>query len=444
MNVAFLSGGSGKRLWPLSNENRSKQFLKLFVDAEGREQSMVQRVYGQLTSNCSPKRILIATGHNQASIVKNQLGNQAILCIEPCRRDTFPAIALLCAHLFYMEKASDEETVVVSPVDPYVDAAYFQMFGRLDRAVREGNHELYLLGVEPGFPTEKYGYIVPEAISSGVADVKCFVEKPEMQKAQRLIGEGALWNCGVFAFKLKYILNKLRKIIQFSSYQEVVDQYSMLPKMSFDYAVVEHETRIGCLRYQGEWKDVGTWNTMAEAMEEKTIGNVILSADCENTNVINELDIPVLAMGLKDIMVVSSNDGVLVTTKDASSYIKPYVEEIDHRIMYKEKSWGQYYVLYENEESLVLRLTVRAGASMSYHRHAYRSEQWTVLKGKGTATVGGVQYTLSPGGTISLPGGCYHSLVADCEMELLETQFGLHIDDDKEKESRLEEKYESQ
>lgn len=438
MNVAFLSGGSGKRLWPLSNENRSKQFLKLFVDADGREQSMVQRVYEQLTENCSPKRILIATGRSQASIVKNQLGDQVILCIEPCRRDTFPAIALLCAHLLYIEKADEEEAVIVSPVDPYVDAEYFGMFDRLDQAVREGDHELYLLGVEPGFPTEKYGYIVPKTISDDVVSVRCFVEKPAMQKAQELIKEGALWNCGVFAFKLKYVLNKLHEFIQFSSYEEVVSQYTMLPKMSFDYAVVEHETRIGCLRYHGEWKDVGTWNTMAEAMEGKMIGNVILSQDCENTNVINELDIPVLAMGLKDIMVVSSKDGVLVTTKDASSYIKPYVEEIDHRIMYKEKSWGQYYVLYENEDCLVLRLTVRAGAALSYHRHAHRSEQWTVLQGTGTAIVGDIQYPLTPGVTLSLPEGCYHSLEADKQIELIEMQFGMRIDDaDKEKRTAL-------
>ena len=161
MNIILLSGGSGKRLWPLSNDVRSKQFIKLFKDDNGEYESMVQRVYRQITTVDPDAKITIATSKSQASAIKNQLGDNVGISIEPCRRDTFPAIALAAAYLHDELGVEDDEAVVVCPVDPYVDNTYYEVVEQLQKLAEEGNANLTLMGIEPTYPSEKYGYIMP-------------------------------------------------------------------------------------------------------------------------------------------------------------------------------------------------------------------------------------------------------------------------------------------
>ena len=149
MNIVLLSGGSGKRLWPLSNDIRSKQFIKLFKKEDGSYESMVQRVYGQIRSVDKDAQIIIATSKSQVSAIHNQLGSDVGVCVEPCRRDTFPAIALATAYLRDVKGVSEEEAVVVCPVDPYVNEDYFQALKDLGRLAEKGNANLVLMGIEP-------------------------------------------------------------------------------------------------------------------------------------------------------------------------------------------------------------------------------------------------------------------------------------------------------
>ena len=160
MNIILLSGGSGKRLWPLSNDIRSKQFIKLFKNNDQYE-SMVQRVYRQITTVEPEAKITIATSKSQASAIKNQLGDKVGISIEPCRRDTFPAIALAAAYLHDELGVGEDEAVVVCPVDPYVDNTYYEAVEQLQKLAEEGNANLTLMGIEPTYPSEKYGYIMP-------------------------------------------------------------------------------------------------------------------------------------------------------------------------------------------------------------------------------------------------------------------------------------------
>lgn len=146
MNLILLSGGSGKRLWPLSNEIRSKQFLKILRSGDGYI-SMIQRVYGQIRAAMPDANITIATGRSQVSSIVNQLGGQVAVCVEPARRDTFAAIALAAAYVHDVQGAAAEEPVVVCPVDPYADDAYFHALEALGRAAAAGKENLYLLGV---------------------------------------------------------------------------------------------------------------------------------------------------------------------------------------------------------------------------------------------------------------------------------------------------------
>lgn len=274
MNIILLSGGSGKRLWPLSNDVRSKQFIKLFKDGNKYE-SMVQRVYRQITTVDSNAKITIATSKSQASAIKNQLGEKASICVEPCRRDTFPAIALAAAYLHDELNVGTDEAVVVCPVDPYVDNTYYEAVKTLQELAAQGGANLTLMGIEPTYPSEKYGYIIPES-GDNVSKVKGFKEKPDVETAKKYLAQSALWNAGIFAFKLGYLLDKAHSMIDFEDYRDLFNKYDTLTKISFDYAVVEKEASIQVLRYSGDWKDVGTWNMMAEVMADKTKGKVIL------------------------------------------------------------------------------------------------------------------------------------------------------------------------
>lgn len=425
MNVILLSGGSGKRLWPLSNDIRSKQFIKIFKTETGYE-SMVQRVYRQITAVDPDANVTIATSKTQVSSIHNQLGDAVGVCVEPCRRDTFPAIALATAYLHDVKGVSPEEPVVVCPVDPYVNNDYFEALKKLSDLAATGAANLTLMGIEPTYPSEKYGYIIPESAET-VSKVKTFKEKPDAKTAAAYIAQGALWNGGVFAYKLRYVLDRAHELIDFADYRDLFEKYESLQKISFDYAVVEKEPEIQVMRFAGQWKDMGTWNTLTEAMEDPSIGKAILDDTCHNVHVLNELDVPVLCMGLKDVVVSASPEGILVSDKDQSSYIKPFVDAINQQIMFAEKSWGSFRVLDVEDESLTIKVTLNSGHRMNYHSHSRRDEVWTVVSGRGCAIVDDEKRAVKAGDVIVMKAGCRHTILAESELKLIEVQLGREI-----------------
>ncbi len=428
MNIILLSGGSGQRLWPLSNDVRSKQFIKIFKGQDGDYESMVQRVYRQIRAIDADANVTIATSKTQVSAINNQLGENVGVSIEPCRRDTFPAIALASAYLHDVQNVSLDEPVVVCPVDPYVDKEYFLALEKLSKLAEEGDANLTLMGIDPTYPSEKYGYIIPED-KGDVSRVVSFKEKPDVETARDYISKGALWNGGIFAYKLSYRLDKAHEIIDFKDYWDLFDKYGTLEKISFDYAVVEKETKINVMRFGGLWKDLGTWNTLTEAMEENVIGEALLNENCRNVHVINDMNIPVIVMGLKDAIVAASPDGILVSDKEQSSYIKPFVEKIEQPIMFAEKSWGSYRVLDVEKDSMTIKVTLNPGHKMNYHSHDRRDEVWSVVRGSGLTVIDGFEKKVYPGDVIHMKAGTKHTIINDTEneLQLIEVQMGTEI-----------------
>ncbi|MGN0386750.1 MAG: sugar phosphate nucleotidyltransferase [Lachnospiraceae bacterium] len=426
MNIVLLSGGSGKRLWPLSNDIRSKQFIKIFKKDDGTYESMVQRVYRQIKKVDPDATVTIATSKTQVSAIHNQLGGEVGISVEPCRRDTFPAIALATAYLVDVQGIDPEESVVVCPVDPYVDDAYFAALKDLAKQAGKGEANLVLMGIEPTYPSEKYGYIIPTT-SDRTAFVSTFKEKPSADMAKEYISQGALWNGGVFAYKLKYVMERAHQLIDFTDYQDLFNKYDTLTKISFDYAVVEHEEKIQVQRFAGEWKDLGTWNTLTEAMEDPVIGKGILNDTCTGVHILNEMDVPVLAMGLHDVVISASPEGILVSDKEQSSYIKPFVDEFEQQIMFAEKSWGSYKVIDVEEESLTIKVTLNPGHSMNYHSHRNRDEVWVVLSGTGKAIIDDREQAVKVGDVVTMKAGCRHTVIAESELKLVEVQLGEDI-----------------
>ena len=435
MNIILLSGGSGKRLWPLSNDIRSKQFIKIFKQSNGTYESMLQRMYHNIKEIDKKGSITIATSKSQVSAIFNQLGENVGISVEPCRRDTFPAIALASEYLKDVRGIGLNEVVIVCPVDPYVKREYFEALQNLAVQAEKNEANLVLMGIEPTYPSEKYGYIIPKS-NTATAMVSTFKEKPTVDLAQQYIEEGALWNGGVFAFKLSYLIDKAHELIDYIDYEDMLKRYESLPKISFDYAVVEKEKKIQVQRFQGEWKDLGTWNTLTEAMEDAVFGNGILNDKCKNVHIVNEMDVPILAMGLHDVVISASPEGILVSDKEQSSYIKPIVDGFEQQIMFTEKSWGSFRVIDVEKESLTIKVTLNPKHSMNYHSHKNRDEAWIVIQGSGKAILDGEEKEIQVGDVLTMHAGCRHTVMATTELKLIEVQLGKDISvQDKEKHS---------
>ena len=431
MNIVLLSGGSGKRLWPLSNDVRSKQFLKLLCDDEGNHESMVQRVYRQIVAAGIDANIVVATSATQVEAIRGQLQNDVDIVVEPERRNTFPAIVLAASYLESRKKMNPEETVIVLPVDPYVDVKYFETFKKMDECVQKGDADIVLMGITPSYPSEKYGYILQG--ESGT--VTGFKEKPDEATAAKLIEQGALWNAGVFAFKLKYLMRIADQYVSSRDFSYVVNNYTQLKKDSFDYEVVEKADSLAVVPYDGEWKDIGTWNTLTEEMKEESIGDTVMGLECENTHVINELSIPVVALGTKNLVIAASQDGILVSDKHKSSYIKPFVENISNRPMYEERRWGEYkvydYSQYaDGTKSITKHVTINAGCAQDYQVHRYKDEVITVVNGTGELVIDGCLMKLSCGDTISIRRGQKHGIRAFQDLQLISVQIGEDVTED--------------
>ena len=428
MNIILLSGGSGKRLWPLSNDVRSKQFLKVFRKADGTKESMAQRMFRMIKEVDPDSVITIATSESQIPQIKAQLGEDVGISIEPTRRDTFPAIALAASYL-KLQGVKNDDPVVVCPVDPFVDIDYFECLKELSDEAGKAN--LTLMGIEPTYPSEKYGYIIPES-KDHISSVSEFKEKPDEETAKRYISEGALWNGGVFAFKLSYLLNISEELFGTSLYDELYEKYDTLQKISFDYAVVENEKSINVIRFSGQWKDLGTWNTITESMDEYVNGNAVID-DCNDTHVINELDIPVIALGINDAVIAATPDGILVCDKDKSPGLKNFVA--DASPMYERRGWGEYKVLNykthaDENNSLVKELIIMPGQHISYQRHKHRTEIWTFTEGTGELILDGVTRTVKRGDVAVINVGMKHAIKGITELHIIEVQIGDELTED--------------
>lgn len=476
MKMVLLSGGSGARLWPLSNRRRSKQFLKVLKGPNGQPESMVQRVWRQLGEAGIREAARFVAGQDQADLLLSQLGDDAPIITEPERRDTFPAVALAAAHLHSVERIGPGETVVVLPVDPYAETDFFRLLAGLPGVLAETGADLALVGTEPDHPSETFGYIVPAKEADGrtaecetmrqtaasippaalappepkapsgapvpseplampaAFRVAAFREKPDRQEASRLIRLGALWNCGVFAFRLRFMLDLLEANGWPLQYEALVRRYAGLAKTSFDRAVVEKAANIVAVRYDGKWKDLGTWPALAAELSDRVIGMGLLAERSDGTHLVNELEIPVAVLGIPDAIVAAGPDGVMVANKAVSHKIKEIAGWFDRRPMLEEHRWGESRIMDrfrdgDGCETIVRRLSLKDGARIGNRVHLRRRGLWVVLAGEGEAVIGGRLKRVSAGDALPIPPGTSHGIRALQGLVLLEIQRGANLDD---------------
>ena len=441
MQIILLSGGSGKRLWPLSNNTRSKQFIKLLTAPDGSKESMVQRVIRQLKESGFSDSITVATSASQRDVIINQLGDEISVVTEPERRDTFPAIALASSYLTHEMHCSADEIVVVMPCDPYTEAGYFETIKRMADAVMDNRAELVLMGIRPTYPSAKYGYVVPVSDNgeSGIYRVSRFTEKPDVMTAEKLISEGAFWNGGVFAFRLGYMTDIVSRYIQTDTFAGIRSRYGEFPKISFDYEVAERAQSVAVIPFSGGWKDLGTWNTLTDELRDRTIGNVILDKESKNTHVINELELPIMCIGAQNLVIAASCDGILISEKSKSEDIKAYADRLQRRPMYEERRWGEYKVIDTVEfpdgyKTLTKQLKIKSGKGISYQVHRHRDEVWTFVDVEGMLVLDDEVTKIGRGDTVCIRKGVKHAVKAVTDLLFIEVQSGdLLVEEDIER-----------
>lgn len=431
MNIILLCGGAGMRLWPLSNGTQSKQFLRMFQGVDGNQESMIQRMYRQIKeSGIDINHFVVATNAIQEDIIRSQLGDDIDIVLEPERRNTFPAVALSTAYLSIKKGCSDDESLIVLPVDTYAELDFFRFLQKMDVALASNLADIVLIGIPPTWPSTEYGYIVSKDEPVGeVKYVQKFIEKPEKKVAAKMINEGAVWNGGVFAVKLSYMMQQLSNHMQVKSYEEFRDKFSELEKESFDCKVVEKASSVAMIPYNGVWKDLGTWGTFMEEISPNINGaKVIVGENVKNTNIVNKTDIPLAVIGAKNLIIVASPDGFLVSDKESTSRIKSYVEKIDQRPRFEERRWGTYKIIdfevYGNRQALTKHIKINANNAISYQRHAMRDEVWIFLDGVGCLLLDGKTRWVQSGDIVCISKGQCHALKAVTETHFIEVQIG--------------------
>lgn len=435
MKILLLSGGSGQRLWPLSNDFCSKQYIKVLSGEEGRR-SMLQRVFSQLEEVGKANDAVIIASEAQKEIIYNQLGSNIKIAFEPARRDTFPAILLGCSWL-YEQGSDDDEIVIVMPVDPYVENEYFEKFEMLSEALNKSSSNIALMGVVPSYSSEKYGYIIPGVKKDSYFEIENFKEKPTVEEAEKLLEKGALWNCGVFCFRIRLMREYCLGYGLEFSYSKIKENYESLPKISFDYEVIEKSSCKVAIEYKGIWKDIGTWNTLTEEMDVESIGEVYIDEKSNATHAVNTLDIPMIVMGADNLIISATYDGILVADKERSSFLKDSLNKIKVSPRYEERQWGTIKTIDKSEENGVEvctnKVRVDVGKHTTYHKHNNHTEMITVISGKGIIVKGDIIIKLKPSTVITIEKGELHAIKAETKLTYIEVLMGNLEKDDVER-----------
>ncbi|MDR6549977.1 sugar phosphate nucleotidyltransferase [Paenibacillus qinlingensis] len=437
MRIVLLCGGSGKRLWPLSNEIRSKVFLKLLKSKDGNKESMIERICRQLDEVGLLPSTCIVTHHSQVEITRTYVGEHIPIISEPFKRGTFAAVALSVTYLSEKMQVPSDETICILPVDTYVDSTFFQRLHRIPELISRSKTNLVLIGSKPNRPSDQFGYIVPDytADTDDFAVVRHFVEKPNEEAAADLIKHRALWNCGVFVFPLRFMLSYLKDNGYAAQVESWLANYEQVINTSFDREVVERNPHTIVMEYEGEWHDVGNWKALTPHFDS-LIGAGRISDDSVNTHLINELPYPIEIIGISNMIVAANADGILIANKDNAHRIKERLTQTSPFPMQGEKRWGSYQVLkYEKEEehgreSMVKIVKLSHGKMTSYHLHNHRQECLTILSGCAEILMEDKLSRLVSGDVLQIPANSKHGIKAVTDLVLMEVWLGNDLTDE--------------
>lgn len=446
----ILAGGSGSRLWPLSRELYPKQLIKLNAD-----DSLLQATFKRLSAFITPENIISVTNAKHLTDVNLQLKqiySQACVIAEPISKNTAPAIAT--ALEFIRQKSDQDEIVLIVPSDHFI-----QNIGAFTKTITEGVRLAELgyivtFGIKPSYPEIGYGYIKTSTKLADGFKVERFVEKPNLDTAKEYLSAGDYyWNGGIFMGKISVFLQELQNLapdiyknlslLDFSM-QANIDfaVYQNMPSISIDYAIMEKSDKVALVELKSDWSDLGSWQSLYDIKtkdQDNNVaeGNVILN-NVKNSFVYSSKKL-VAVSDLENIIIVETEDALLVCNKDKSQGVKKIYDELKLRndnthIIHKTvfRPWGYYTCLAEGDGYLTKLISVSSGQKLSIQSHKYRSEHWVVLEGRALVILDDNEHYLASGQSIDIAVNSIHSLQNpyDKELKIIEVQKGEYLSED--------------
>ncbi|MBB3936755.1 mannose-1-phosphate guanylyltransferase/mannose-6-phosphate isomerase [Aureimonas phyllosphaerae] len=456
VHPVVIAGGSGTRLWPVSRDTMPKQFVSLLDSGRSTFEETILRVSGQGFA-----RPVVVTHSDFRFVVAEQLaglGVEADIVLEPERRDSAAAIAV--GALIAAGRDEDAVCLVLAADHLIPDGDLFTADCQEAAAAAAGFQRIMLLGIEPTGPSTAYGYIAPGAPlgDSGAFTVERFAEKPNRETAETYVAEGYRWNSGNFVFPARLmqeelstyapeVLNAARGALE-AAVRDLdflrldADAFARAPRISIDYAVMEKTRRAGVLKTRFRWSDIGSWDAMFDVKDKDAAGNVLEGAvsvlDTHGSFVRSD-EVLTTVVGLDDVVVVTTPDAVLVTSRERAGEVKSLVAKLHaekrpeagqhHRI---HRPWGWYQRIDIGDRFQVKHICVKPGGILSLQRHYHRAEHWVVVRGTAEVTVDGAVKLFHENEAAYLPIGCTHRLhnPGKIPLKLIEVQVGSYTGED--------------
>lgn len=451
----IMAGGSGARLWPLSRQMNPKQFLKLFG-----EETMLQQTLGRLESlPCSHTIVICNEEHRflaAEQILQSRMEDVSII-LEPVPKNTAPAITLAALHVV---KRDENVLLLVLPADHVIaDTKAFHDAVR-DAIPPAEKGRLVTFGILPTRPETGYGYIRRgEERGRNIYDVVSFSEKPDEETALKYIESGSCyWNSGMFLFRARTYLDEVEKLAPdvYDACSRAMENtttdldflridgkaFEESPAVSVDYSVMEKTDLASVVPLDAGWSDIGSWNAIWEIGEkderDNSVTGDIKALSTENSLIMSENRL-VVAVGVKDLVIVETKDAVLVAHKDSVQKIKDIVEDIKNNGRHEHlnqrevfRPWGSYDSLEKGPGFQVKHIIVKPGAKTSLQMHLHRAEHWVVICGSAKVTIDGKVLFLEENESTFIPIGRIHSLEnpGELPLELIEIQSGNYLGED--------------
>jgi mannose-1-phosphate guanylyltransferase/mannose-6-phosphate isomerase len=452
----IMCGGAGTRLWPVSRESMPKQFVSLVGPG-----STFQQVLARISDPDLFARPIVITNADFRFVVAEQLrerGVEADIVLEPTRRDSGPAVAV--AAVLAAERDRDALVLVLAADHVVRKPDEFRQACRHAAAVAAAGR-IVTFGIEPTHPATNYGYIRPGEKLNGasVLAVEAFVEKPDAATAASYVADRYLWNSGNFLFHATTMLNEIERFEptmaeaakaavsgltrDLDFLRLAAEPFARAPKKSIDYAVMERTTLAAVIPTDIGWSDVGSWSTVWDLLDHDEAGNAtegpVVLLDSRNNLVRSEDSMLTTVVGLDDVIVVSTADAVLVSSRAKAEQVKTLVEHlkahnqraaVEHRRIYRP--WGYYQDVDIAPRYKVKRIVVKPGCKLSLQKHFHRSEHWVVVKGTAEITLGNDVRSVHENESIYIPIGSVHRLAnpGKIPLELIEVQVGSYLGED--------------